>query len=93
MFRRCIAIVAALAAWAVGGILLAGCAGFLFSAVMHPFATSGWVTSAWFVLGLGAPGALIVGTGCWLASRVWSPRRDATVIDDGLVHDDAMWCS
>ena len=57
MIRRSIAIVAALAAWSVGGLLLTGCAGFLFSAVIHPFATSGWISSALFALGLGASGA------------------------------------
>lgn len=84
---------AALAAWSVGGLMLAGCAGFLFSAVIHPFASSGWITSALFAFGLGAAGVLIAGMGGWLAFRVGAPTHDGAVVDGLLVSDDAMWLS
>lgn len=93
MIRRSIAIVAALAAWSLGGLLLTGCAGFLFSAVIHPFATSGWISSALFALGLGASGVLIAAMGCWLAFGVGAPVHDEAVVDGLLVSDDAMWLS
>ncbi|HVF07156.1 MAG TPA: hypothetical protein VNC60_01105 [Actinomycetota bacterium] len=93
MIRRGIAIVAALAAWSVGGLLLTGCAGFLFSAVIHPFASSGWITSALLAFGLGASGMLIAGMGCWLAYRVRTPMHDEAVVEGLLVSDDAMWLS
>lgn len=91
MIRRSIAIAAALAAWSVGGLLLTGCAGFLFSAVIHPFATSGWITSALLAFALGASGVLMAGMGCWLAYRVRAPMQDEAVVDVMLVNDDAMW--
>lgn len=93
MIRRCIAIVSALAAWSVGGLLLAGCAGFLFTTLIHPFATGGWMTSALLAFGLGASGVLIAGIGCWITYHVWTPEHDEAVVDPLLVSDDSMWLS
>lgn len=85
MTRRFLAIVVAVGFWCAGGLLLSGSAGFLFSAVLHRFATDGWIMSALGALVLGGSGSLMVGIGSWLTYRVWNPsRRELVVSDDGM---------
>ena len=85
MARRLAGIVTAIGCWSIGAVLLAGAAGFLFAAVVHPTGSDGWVFAAAGTMVLTLAGTGSIAVGWWLASARIPPRRE-TVIDD-----DDMW--
>jgi hypothetical protein len=85
MARRLASIVTAIGCWTIGAVLLAGAAGFLFAAVVHPAGSDGWVIAAAGMMVLTLAGTGSIAVGWWLASPGTPTQREPAI------DDDAMW--
>jgi hypothetical protein len=85
MARRLASIVTAIGCWTIGAVLLAGAAGFLFAAVVHPTGSDGWVFAALGTMVFMLAGTGAIAVGWWLASPEIPTQREP------VIDDDAMW--
>ena len=87
MARRIATLISAVMLWILAALLLAGSAGFLFAALVHPLGSEGWRTSATVGAGLILAGALVTGIGAWVVGAGAGHAPDDTT---SLDHD-TMW--